>query len=102
MAICKPERQPGRHFALSDENLLVGVGHLVVGCRHRIASRASGGLIAWCSDHTASCKPIETGQRPLGGLDSSFIATISAGCAPVTDENYNESLGRRQFFRDFG
>jgi hypothetical protein len=43
MVICKPERQPGGLFTLADENLLVGIGHLVIGCSHCIASsRASG------------------------------------------------------------
>ena len=37
------ERQPGRLLALSDKNLLVGIGRLVIGGRHHIASsRASG------------------------------------------------------------
>ena len=31
VAIAERERQPGRLFALADENLLVGIGHLVVG-----------------------------------------------------------------------
>jgi hypothetical protein len=47
MAICKPERQPGWLFTLSDENFLVGIGHLVIGRSHCTASsRASKGSIA--------------------------------------------------------
>src|ERR1700721_3240717 len=64
MAICKPERQPRRLFTLADKNLLVGIGQLVVGCRHGFASScASGVAAAKHHDYTASCKPIETGQR---------------------------------------
>src|ERR1700687_3599102 len=64
MAICKPKRQPRRLLALSDENFLVGIGHLAIGGSHCIASsHASGVSAARHHDHTASCKPIETGQR---------------------------------------
>ena len=47
MAIGKPERQPRRLLALADEDLLVGIGQLVVGTS-AIASplRASGHLVA--------------------------------------------------------
>ena len=38
MAISERERQPDRLFALADENFPVGIGHLVVGRRHGIAS----------------------------------------------------------------
>src|SRR5215207_9562020 len=43
MPIGKRKRKPGRLFALSDENLLVGIGRLVIGGHHRTASsRVSG------------------------------------------------------------
>jgi hypothetical protein len=43
MPIGKRKRKPGCLFALADENLLVGIGRLVIGSHHRIASsRASG------------------------------------------------------------
>jgi hypothetical protein len=62
MAICKPERQPGWLFTLADEDLLIGIGHLVIGRSHCIASsRASG--VQPRHNHTACCKPIEIGQR---------------------------------------
>ncbi|HEY5126757.1 MAG TPA: hypothetical protein VIJ35_05565, partial [Bradyrhizobium sp.] len=81
-AICKPERQPGWLFTLSDEDFLIGIGQLVIRGSHCTASsRASGGLVARHRNHTASCKPIETGQRPLEGesqLRRNRIDRISA------------------------
>ena len=44
MPIGKRERQPGRLFALPDENLLVGISGLVIGGRHHIASSRIGEL----------------------------------------------------------
>jgi hypothetical protein len=44
MAIGKSERQPGRLFTLADENLLIGIGHLVVGRNHRFASSNASGF----------------------------------------------------------
>jgi hypothetical protein len=49
---------------------------------HRLFARIRGS-VAWRHDHTASCKPIETGQRPLGGLDARFIETRSTGFAAL-------------------
>ena len=67
MAICKPERQPDWLFTLPDEDFLLGIGHLVVGCSHCIASsRASRAQSPRHHDPIASCKPIEPGQRHLG------------------------------------
>jgi hypothetical protein len=67
MAICQSKRQPDRLLTLADENLLIGIGHLVIGGHYCIASsRASGVSAARRHDHTACCKQIETGQRPLG------------------------------------
>jgi len=64
VAVCEPERQPGRLFTLSNENFLVAVDRLGIGRRHGIASsRASGVLVNRCRQHTASCKPIETDRR---------------------------------------
>ena len=65
VAICKRQRQPGRLLALADENLLVGIGQSC--CRmspsHRLFARIEGS-VAKRHHYTASCKPIETGQRP--------------------------------------
>jgi hypothetical protein len=62
MPIGERQRQPGRLFALSDKNLLVGIGRLVIGSRHCFASsRASGYLVDF---YIASCPPIETGDGP--------------------------------------
>ena len=48
--------QPGRLFALPDKNLLVGIGRLVIGGRHHIASSAHrGGLV---SGHTIISHPV--------------------------------------------
>jgi hypothetical protein len=44
MPIGKRERKPRRLFTLSDENLLVGIGGLVIGSRHHIASSRIGEL----------------------------------------------------------
>jgi hypothetical protein len=62
MPVGERQRQPGRLFALSDKNLLVGIGRLVIGSRHCFASsRASGYLVDF---YIASCPPIETGDGP--------------------------------------
>lgn len=64
MAVCKRKRQPCRRFALAYENLLVGIGHRVIGRRHCIASsRAAGVSAAGRQHHIACCRPIEPGQR---------------------------------------
>jgi hypothetical protein len=49
MPIGKRKRQPGRLFALSDENFLVGIGRLVIGGHHRIASSRASGRFGWQS-----------------------------------------------------
>ena len=67
MAISKRKGQPRRLFTLSHENFLVGVGHLVIGHSHGIASSHTSGVQSpSADDHTASCKPIETGQSRYG------------------------------------
>jgi hypothetical protein len=44
MAISKRERQPGRLFTLSNKDFFVGIGHLVVGHSHGIASSRDQGV----------------------------------------------------------
>src|SRR5664279_3853017 len=59
MAIGQGQRQPGRLLALPDENFLVGIGHLVVGHSHRIASSRTPGVSAVTILHLASrLKPV--------------------------------------------
>ena len=91
MAICKPERQPGRLFTLPDEDFLVGIGHLVVGRRHCIASpRASRAQSPGRHDPIASCKPIEPGQRHLGDRKpGSWRRGRPASCFPATKVGSN-------------
>src|SRR6476660_6165272 len=86
MAVCKPERQPDRLFTLPDEDFLVGIGHLVVGRRHCIASpRASRAQSHGRHDPIASCKPIEPGQRRLGDRKpGSWRRGRPASCFPAT------------------
>jgi hypothetical protein len=45
--------------------------------------RASGVRLPRRPDHTASCKPIETGQRPLGELVARLIETRSPASRPL-------------------
>ncbi len=92
MVICKRERQPGWLFALADENLLAGIGHLVIGHSCRIAS--SRIRVQRCHDYTACCKPIETGQRHLTGWEARFADTRSAGLVRSVDENLNQNLNQ--------
>ncbi len=68
MAIGERQRQPGRLLTLADENFLVGIGQLVIGGHHCIASSclASGPT----RHHIASCKPIETGSTAFEELES--------------------------------
>ena len=47
--IGKRKRKPGRLFTLTDENFLVGIGHLVFGGHHRIASSRASGRFGWQS-----------------------------------------------------
>ena len=65
VAVGKREREPGRLLALADEDLVVGIGHLVIGRYHCappvLNPLQSNGFV---SDHTSSCNAIETGQRP--------------------------------------
>src|ERR1700738_3861011 len=68
VAIGKRERQPGRLLTLPDKNLFIGIGHLGIGGRHLIASSRVGGVGRPQRHHTASCKPIETGQRPAKAI----------------------------------
>jgi hypothetical protein len=58
MPIGKRKLKPGCLFALSDENLLVGIGRLVIGGHHRTASSRASGRFA--GNHIASCPRIET------------------------------------------
>ena len=105
VAIGKPERQPCRLFALADENLVAGIGHLVVGRSHCIASsrdQVQRVSVARRHNHTASCKPIETGQRLPRGIES---AVCSVRDRPVfvrsIDESCSEAAGPATNLRKF-
>jgi hypothetical protein len=63
MAIAERQRQPDRLLALADENLLVGIGHLVVGRSHCIASSRGPEGFEHRDKHIASWKWIETFRR---------------------------------------
>jgi hypothetical protein len=67
---------------------------------HRLFARIRGS-VAWRHDHTASCKPIETGQRPLGGLDARLIETGSTGFAPSDLRKLQRMSGSVTIFREF-
>jgi hypothetical protein len=49
MPIGKRKRKPCRLFALADENLLVGIGRLVIGSHHCIASSRASRRFGWQS-----------------------------------------------------
>jgi hypothetical protein len=49
MPIGKRKRQPGHLFALTDKNLLVGIGRLVIGSHHRTAFSRASGRFGWQS-----------------------------------------------------
>src|SRR6266446_7934156 len=94
VAICKPKRQPDWLFTLPDEDFLVGIGHLVVGRSHCIASsRASRAQSPGHHDPIASCKPIEPGQRHLGGSETRFIGRDRpASCFPAPKVGANRRV----------
>src|SRR6476660_8931309 len=93
MAICKPKRQPGWLFTPSDENFLVGIGHLVVGRSHCTASSCVKGLnrpSAIIILHLASrLNPV----NGIWGSETRFIETRSTGFVLSRDESRNEPRG---------
>src|ERR1700730_14897765 len=97
MVICKAERQPGGLFTLADVNLLVGIGHLVVGCSHLHRLFARIGVRAIIIPHVASrLKPINA----IWGTEARLIATRSTGLVRSVDESLRRmSLLRQTFLR---
>ena len=97
--LASAERQPGRLFALADEDLLVGIGHLVLGRRHCIASsRCSGGSVARRIISYCILQPIETVQRIASRTEALLLARIDCLIRSVDEsslrirENLRNSL----------
>jgi hypothetical protein len=88
MAVRKRKRQPRRLLALADENLLVGIGHLLVGCRHAFVLVVP--ILGLDIDHTASCRAIEPGQLTTADnwierrVETIFRRSLACSCIAAT------------------
>src|ERR1019366_763346 len=100
-AICGAEGQAVRLVTLADENLIVGIGHLVIGGSHCIASlRASGRR----SPGTAIIRHLASRLKPVNALrgienrvDRNQVDRLDAFSA----ESWNECPSQRQFSPNF-
>ncbi|HEX9469209.1 MAG TPA: hypothetical protein VF957_06675, partial [Bradyrhizobium sp.] len=82
--------------------LFIGIGHLVIGGRHLIASsRASGVLATGHKHHTACCKPIETGQRPAQAIAIVPSPTRDRPAARLLASKAGTNVGCRDKFCEF-
>jgi hypothetical protein len=101
MAICKRERQPGWLFTLSDENSLIGIGHLVIGRSHGIASSR-----AWACQPPSAIIILHLASRlkPVNGpwgLQARFVEERSTGLVLAFRRKSERISLPRQFSENF-
>src|ERR1700730_2119874 len=99
MVICERERQPGGLFTLADENLLFGIGHLVVGCSHLHRLFARIGVRAIIIPHVARrLKPV---KRRLGCGRRARRHEIEWPCSITRRKFATNALAATNFLTNF-